>query len=275
MREKTTAFLKGFCAVLVVIVLISVYVLVRHMGEQADAETTAAPRTDADGSVVPETIYAPLTGQCDLLLACAERDHVNFLLRAACTLDEKRITVTAVPLDLSLTYHGGRATVHEVYADGGAAALTACIGGYYGDSFDRYFFCTSDAFASVTRLLGDAEIEVRSDVSYVNGNTAISLTKGRHLLYGTDLYNYLMHAGEGEELLLSQAEAGAAMLSDYLSIKNMEQGESLFADIINYADSNITAYDFVSSRAVLEAAAASPEMMFVSGGIAHEAVTSP
>lgn len=269
MKKKLSEFMKGFGLIFVVFLLIGGYLLIRHVGNTNRIEGNTQPisQTGTDGNPVAETSYVPLTGSGDLLFACADRGQVNFLLRLRANFDEKKITVFAIPPTLNLTYHGASASVNEVYANGGAAALTSCLGGYYGDSFDRYFFCTPDSFAAITRLLGSAEIEVHNDVSYISGNIAINLSKGKNELYGTDLYYYLMHAAEGQELWFLQAEAGASMISSYLSIKNIENGEELFSSIINYADSNITAYDFTTARPVLEAAAASPDLIYLSGGV--------
>ncbi len=267
-KEKISSFLKGYFAVFLVIVLVLAYVFIRNLGENEAETTTTQVQTDAAGSVLPTTEPVVLSGVCDILFGCGEGNTVDFLLRAVFDLDNRQVTVYAIPVDLTLSYGGGTASVGEVLSSGGAGALAAAIGGYYSDSFDRYYFCTPSAFQSVTRLLGSADIQVPHDVSYVREDVVINLQAGRQSLSGEDLYHYLTYADEGDALLNIQAEAMAAMLQSYLNTRNVAKGEALFSDLINDATSNITAYDYMNYQAILAQMAASTEIVYQSGGIA-------
>ena len=267
-KEKLSSFLKGFFAVFLVIVLALSYFLIRNLGEDEAETTTTQLQTDAAGSVIPTTEPVVLSGVYDILFGCGEGDTVDFLLRAVYDLDNLLVTVYAIPTDLTLSYGGGTASAGEVLSSGGAAALAAAVGGYYSDSFDRYYFCTPSSFQSVTRLLGNADIQVPHDVSYVREDVVINLQAGRQSLSGEDLYHYLTYADEGDALLNIQAEAMSSMLQSYLTSRNVARGEELFADLINDATSNITAYDYMNCQAILAQLAASTELVYQSGGIA-------
>ena len=270
-KEKAASFIKGFVCVFLVMVLALVYVGVRRGTGTKDNEkqpSVSSVNTDAFGSLLPSETAAELVGRCDILFGCAEGDRVDFLLRAVFDLDNKQVTVSAIPGDLTVSYGGAAVPVGTVYARGGAAAVAAAVGGYYSDSFDRYYICTPDSFASATKLLGSAEISVEQDISFVQENVAVNLKKGKHSLYGRELYQYLVYGARGEELLDLQAKTGAAMLRSYITYKNTEKGEALFSSVINCASSNITAYDYAACRGILSAMASSSELEYRSAGAA-------
>ena len=271
-RAKKAAFFRGFLVVFLVIALTLAYFLIRRIGpsDPAPAETsvTEAPSTDVYGSVAAPTEPPELTGEYDLLFGCGDGERVDFLVRACFDLDEKTATVYAIPTSLSLSYDGRESPVSSVFARGGAAALSAALGGYYSDSFDRYYFCTPGDFAGVTELLGAAEIDVKQEVSYVREDVSLHLQAGRHRLSGEELYDYLCHAGAGDDLLTAQSEAFAAMLRAYCVPATVEEGEALFSRLINKASSNISAFDFAAAQPVLAQMAQDPQMQYLSGGIA-------
>ena len=270
-RKKSAAFLKGFVVVFLVIVLTLAYFLIRRIGSEtapSEPSQTEAPSTDAFGSVVHTTQPPVLSGSCDLLFGCGEGDRVDFLIRTVVDLDEKTVRVFAIPTDLTLSYAGAQASVHTVFAEGGASALASALGGYYSDSFDRYYFCSPNDFADVTKLLGNAEIHVKKEVTYVREDVSLHLQAGKHSLSGEELYDYLVYADTGDALLSAQSEAFAAMLRAYCVPATVGEGETLFSRIINKAQSNITAFDFAEVQPLLEQMAQNTDMQYLSCGIA-------
>lgn len=267
--HKSEAFFKGFTAVMAVVVLVTAYIVIRRISVpgKTDVPTdSSAAVTDAAGNIVPSVTLAELKGQCDFLIGCADSDGVDFLIKIAADLDNKKITAYSLPCDTVLSYSGGTAAVNEVYLKGGASALTSALGGYYGDSFDRYFICTPDNFIAAAKKLGYVDIDVREDISYIRGDTVINLKKGKHSLTGIDLCNYLIYGAEKSQVHILRSEAFADMLKFYLVSKNISQGEDLFSALINLGASNITAYDYVSHSDIIEAIAESADIEYIAGG---------
>lgn len=272
-NERAIGFIKGFIAVFVVICLCSGYLILRRASSDADNGKTLPSdisETDAEGNIIPSETFAELQGKCDILFGCAEGDKVSFLIRIDINLYDKNMTVYSIPCDTVLSYAGAYASVNDVFSSGGASALSAAVGGYYGDSFDRFFICSPDGFISGTKKLGYTDVQVKKDISYIKGDTVISLKAGRHSLNGIDLYNYLTYGAEGSELHALRSDTFASMLKAYLVNKNIDMGEDLFASLVNLGNGDITAYDYAAVSPLLDAIAASSEMEYISGGLYSE-----
>ena len=244
--------------------LIVCYLVILVVGKVVRAKQPAVV-TDEYGQVIEGD--DPLYGRAELLFYFRDNDGSGMIFTVSARLDEHRLVISALPDDKNYTMNGAAVSFGTVYAGGGLDGVKTAASIRAGVTFDRVYICTPTQFAKATGMLGAVTVNVPEPFSYSDSTGAVNLKAGENSLSGSDLYLYLKH-GCGDEISYEmRGDLFTAMIRRYLTTENTDKGEKLFGELVNAAQTDITAYDYSAWAERLAAAAASETLTVQNAGL--------
>ncbi len=248
-QRKTGRFLRSFTAFVVSVLLFaafSLFYMLRSYDYDLSAilerESTTAETTDPDTP-------APAEGNASFLLCCStvdgEAERLYFAALVSCEVASRDVSVCV----LSPQSKAGANSLEARYRSGGAVALREALQAQYQLQLDRYLAVNYSGFKSVIQLLGGVEVTVPERVDYRSAELTLLLLPGRQILRGDMLQKYMQYlSAQGEQGFAGQAELLRAMLTQYLTTAKLEQAETLFTQLINVVESDVTILDFTAAQ---------------------------
>ena len=253
-REQTKKkhyFIAGFLAFLLVFGSIAAAMMYKMYQDNGGSffgpvETTEAESpTDETGGV--EYILPEVSGKQNFLIACTPDDHsyIEFLLLVCVDMDH--VTAYVCPLSPSspAAVQGVTRTLSEHYLYAGGRQLQQAVSSMAGIPVDRYAITTYSSFKKVFGLFGKSvEVNLPQPVEYSTDTYSVSLPAGEQSVNAETALKLLRAPVENADE--NRAIVMAAMFDTFLTEKNIVKGSSLFTEVLNQVDTDITANDYAA-----------------------------
>lgn len=261
-RKRTRLFLAAFFSFVIVFGGLSLFILGytsgfdlnKMIGKPDDPEQTGS----SDGV---ETVLPEISGRAVFLLACGSDDGKTLHLAAlvGADMDQQLFSVSVFDLAEQADVGSRSVSLQEHYQTGGVGELQLAVEKIAGVKADRYLYATEKGFKAVLRALGNGLVlDVPAKIDYRGEDFTLRLQPGEQTLNADTLLKWIKYAGGGRGAQLNrQAQMLCAAFDQLISVENVRDADSLFKEIINEVDSNISMLDYTNHRVCLEVLARS------------------
>ena len=256
LRRKLTVL--GLTVLVSIIFFTLAYRLISRIEGPDAQETTAVTTTQAQAELgaaatVP-TVSVELEGEFSCLLAaCDAAGELSLLSGVEVDLSQGRAEVFAIPLDM--TFDATARSFSQIFKQEGMKQLCSAVSECYGVEYSKSILMTEKNFSKAVSKLGAVTVEVKKAISFTHESISLQLVAGEQGLGADKLMSYMKYGESGNALLELQATTISAILQQYFTLKNIEKGESLFAYLVNLAQTDITAFDYAEHYDILRAVA--------------------
>lgn len=259
--KRTRLFVVAFLAFVLVFGSISGFMLF-HMYQEnggnffAPADTTEPITQDNAESV--EFVLPEVSGKANFLLVCGDEENGALYCASVVEVDMDRVRVRVSPLDSGeqATAAGITRTFAQQYTYGGVLQIKKAAQERYGIQIDKYLSASPAAFKKIfDKLGGSVEIDLPAAVEYKSTDYSLSLSAGVQSVNAETVLKLLRAP------VSSQAQNRAAVIcaifDQMLVADTIAKAESLFPDLIDEVESDISALDFQNHTDALQVLARS------------------
>ncbi len=245
-KHQLRVWIISIVSVVLVFGSVSLFILLKNYNYNITnivGESTTEVTEDASTKAPPVA-----TGSADILLTLHD-DNNN--LKFACIVKANAETKNISVCSLDLNSSSGKELVKEFKAADKDLMLTefkTTVSKMSGISIDRYINADYNQFTRTISVMGSVTMKIPEDISYNKDDIVLSLKKGEWKLIGANLLNYLIISDRS-----TQNDIITAVLQEYITRKNFENGEKIYQKLVNILDTDITAFDFNSALPALEA----------------------
>lgn len=235
-------------AIACTVVLFSVFSLVYMIV----GDLSGGVETDETESITEYSVeIKEQTGVKNLMLFCTSNDKssMRFLSVVQINFDDNTYTICSFSPNEMVNAGGVFASFFEHYKMGGAKQLKSALETLNGIAIDKYVGSTDKGFKYAINSVGSLVLSFEEQINYRSEDFAIVFIKGEQKIRGDDLLKYLRYCGAlGDEGLLMQSEAIGEMFLQYITEKNIEKCDNLYASLINNVTCDISVLDFKKSK---------------------------
>ena len=263
-RKKTRLFLLAFFSFVIVFGGLSLFILGysagfdldKMIGKPEDPETT-----DAAGAV--ESLLPEISGHATFLLACGADDGqtLHMVALVGADMDEQLFSVYTLDPSMQVKAGSRNLSLQEHYQLGGIGELQLAVEDATGVKADRYIYAAEKGFKAVLRALGNGvALDVASEIDYRGEDFTLRLQPGEQTLNADTLLKWIKYTGGGRAAQLErQSQMLCAALDQLINVENVRDADSLFKEIVNQVESDISMLDYTEHRVYLEVLARSGE----------------
>lgn len=215
-------------------------------------ETQTAAPAFSDPDAVNVLVYVQADGS------------LSFMELVSVSEKENSIRVKPLSLDGTCEKDGRTFTVRELYAQYGISAVRAALA-EKGFAAQRAAGFSETDFKRLLGTLGPVTVSVPRDAEFRVNAITYSLAAGEQILKPDTLLQYMKNAYAGDEKLKAEGAAFAAILRTHLTVDNVEKGEEFFSRIVNFADTDISMFDYAAYKdALIALLSAAPAVTVIS-----------
>jgi anionic cell wall polymer biosynthesis LytR-Cps2A-Psr (LCP) family protein len=161
-----------------------------------------------------------------------------------------RVAIAALPPHMQVLHSGKPESLTEVYAYGGVLYTRELLAKSLGITIDRYVRLTPEGFLRCAEAIGSVEHFLPAPLRLERDGARLELDRGLQLLDGNKALLLLRHAyGSTEERLSAQASLAAALTEQRRDVILSTLAESIFGEVINRIDSDISYTDYLERKA--------------------------
>lgn len=263
-RKRTRLFLLAFFSFVIVFGSLSLFILGyssgfdlnKMIGKPEDPATTDP--SDAIESLLPE-----ISGRAVFLLACGADDGqtLHMVALVGADMDEQLFSVYMVDPATRVQAGSRNLSLEEHYQLGGIGELQLAVEASTGVKADRYLYATEKGFKAVLRALGNGvAVDVPSEIDYRGEDFTLRLQPGEQTLNADTLLKWVKYTGGGRAAQLKrQSLMLCAVLDQLINVENVRDADSLFKEIVNQVESDISMLDYTDHRVYLEVLARSSQ----------------
>lgn len=248
--ERTKFFMLSFCIAFLVLMLIAVAVLL-GLSKQAGGGQSSVP-----SEIQTDDYYIPTAADnLNILLIGADKPGQPPSYFYLCRLDAQdgKIPVAALPPQTVVRYAGKGVTLAELFTRSGAKAVKQALGELLGIVVERYVVYTGDNFVKAVDMIGFVEYSLPEPLEYQSEDVAINLSAGRQQVDGRKLYDILRFPNyiNQEKRSTASSDALSAYINGRLPVVLSPQADTLFKNVINLVESDLSFEDYDSRKEAL------------------------
>ena len=245
--SKRKKLFSGLGIFLVLVIFLTGYLLLRKVDTSA---YKTSQDTEDDENFTPEGDYT------FLITIGTQEETCPLIFYAEFNFTDEEFTVESIDADTGITYEAEYTDYKTVFLDGGFTALRFALSENTDKTFSRYISITDKNFSKALKNLGYVDIELENDINLECGDSTLKLKSGVNSITGEDLANYLRYGFltlKPSKREAKRSELFSAMLDSYLNEDNLDEGEELFATLVNLCqDTDISAFDYHNAGQYLE-----------------------
>lgn len=242
----------GFAAIILALALFSAVTLIDENAEPADGLTTQP--SDIDPAVLNVTSEQPIKATFLLALTNAEKTELINAMVVGFDSEKALMSYYFLPSSVSVTVNGISDSLKGHLATGGTNQLIHAASEYTETAFDRYIIITESGFGNMLELLGEAQVEIESSISYEHNGVSFIIDSGTPTLTPDMLLKYYLY-------LVSNPEKNSAKIADMIigilerltDCQSDEELESKFCTALGYAETDVSALDFTNNKETIKA----------------------
>jgi len=250
-RDQITRFALGFGAILLLLIIASVFVWQREgifdNWFSNDPTTTQYPEEDSDAWVH--------RGEGVFLISAHDNSRQNLFFAMLLEVDVTRRHMQVTPLDpqATTTYRGQEVTLEQALQQGGVRSLQNAAVALTQLSIDRYIAADERAFVRYINAMGRIAVNLDEGIDFAADDFRLRLVQGDNPLQGDMLLRYFRYLGIHENLA-QQGELFAQILQTYLVPRNAQTTamlEARFHSLGDILNTDISVADFFANRDML------------------------
>ena len=176
-----------FIAVVVLLLIISVFVIFREHGKQIPQEDTSVSETTEAPTAAP----AELRGNFLLALTNGEKRELRMLAVLQADSVSGELSVFYVPPHTQVLVNNTESSIQRHYAVGGESELVWAVAQAAGTEIDRYVVVTDGALVQVARMFGEHVLTIDEDIEYDADGITYKIEKGEQTLSADLLGKYM------------------------------------------------------------------------------------
>lgn len=235
---------------------LSLLMLLRHYDYDLGNIVKQTERVTTTESDISHTQEPDLTGQATLLFVhiSEDRKDIRSIFYIKAELDSLSIKVMPISPLKNVTQNGKTATILKSFSDFGIEGIALAAEAIVGYPADRYVVMTDAGLLNALKYLGDLSYERSERLKYKTDELVLDIPKGEQFLSPDTVlrltkYNTIIYKGASSK---ENAEILSFAIKSYFNEKLAKKSELYFSTLINYAESDITAVDFMNARRKLE-----------------------
>jgi Transcriptional regulator len=163
--------------------------------------------------------------------------------------------VTVVPAETLVRNNGTGETLADIYQYGGIETTVSALSSALEIPIDRYFRLDADSLAQCLDWTGAAAFLLPQDVRFEKDEKSTLLQQGVQMLDGKKMVQMVYYNSfEGGAPARCQwvAEMAASYLNQRRNVVLEAAADRIFEEIVNAADTNMNAPDFINRKPALE-----------------------
>ena len=257
---KTKYFALSFCAAFFVLALILLFLI----STMQPVEPSGAASRDVSRRVeAPPPVYQPHEADAlTLLLFGSERARSAADTFVLLRFDPVRaeVAVAVFPPGTVLNHNEREETLSDVYRFGGAIYTRDALSAFLDIPIDRYARINISNFITAAAAVGSIEFELDEDITIQDGDLAVTLNAGVHLLDGRQiamLIGYQNYPGGEAQRGQITSQLVSAIINQRIDVVNSTLLDRVFQTVINLVDTDITYSDYERRRDAARLMAAS------------------
>jgi len=250
-RDQALRFLGGFCAIVLLLGIISI-VAVQRDGLLDDFLEALRP-TEAPTEPPPDAWLH--TGSA-LFLLCETDDRqqdLRFCALVRADVTRRQLHVFPLSPQAMAPHEETEISLEQALREGGPKALKAAAEALTEGEIDRYICSDDSGFVTAVNALGSVTVQVDERIRYRGAQFTLTLAEGTQRLQGDMLLRYFRYLGTlKEDAALRQGELLARVLETYIAkALDAQQMETHFNTLMNILQTDVTVNDFYTRREML------------------------
>lgn len=209
-----------------------------------------------EGSTQAE-LETVLEGKATFLVAASSDNGDQLRHAALVSADVADGEIRIYTLDINKKYdedclHGSLASAFEK-SDASMLSFKDTVSKITGAEISRYIRATDSSFKSLVKTFGGIPYNIRDSVKYSCDGVGYIIESGNQTLTADMSYKYLYYLSkENTDEPEQMSDFLAAVLKVILTQRNFEKADSYYNKLRNILDTDISAYDFSSSKTSLQ-----------------------
>lgn len=253
--KKTAVFVCVFLCFAVLLGSVSIILLWRSLDydfnnifNKADESTTAEQ--------TQETVSQPsYSGNYRFLVSVVSDDKSKTRFINLIDVDLFEKTIKIIPVDSGIKNNKTGKNCSEILKNNGVKELVLFLEEHYNTPINRYAVFTDTGYKSVFRILGDITLSVSENIEYDTPDMFLEMVRGENLLTPEKTFKYMKYLSEskeGYECSELNARVIVAAFNEFYTAESFVYADSLFSDLINQCDTNISIVDYTNAKDELE-----------------------
>ena len=190
------------------------------------------------------------TAAVNFLVMCSDSRELTFCQLVSVDADDARIKIKPLPSDYMLDTDSGKMALGALFGKASYQEIGEAFSSK-GINVSRYIHVTEDNFKRIMSNIGQVPVQINGYYEFNIDAVKYTFSPGVQNMTSDTLLKFMKYAASGEEMLRIQSNAVADIFRQHFTRANFEKGESFFSKIINYVDSDITAFDYNAVKGVI------------------------
>lgn len=158
--------------------------------------------------------------------------------------EQKCVTATEIPCDMTIIAPEKTASAKDLYNYGSARYLKDAVANHFGITVDKFIGCSLSEVEVFVDKLGGVDYEIDEQMQYKNseGNLVTNLVKGRQKLNGNQYCQYLRYDAWGSDFVKVQRRVDlfTALINEHISTLDNEKILSIYKSVANHLETDIS-----------------------------------
>ncbi len=237
-------------AIIFMLVIGIIFVWIHFYSDNDSAAVSDTTAMQTENQSVLQKNDGTLSGDSCILVVCngEKIGEAVFMALLDFHIFAERIIVT--PLDMSVS--DGVKTYAQNYSYGGINDLVASIEKVRNCNIDRYVTINKDGISSLTDILGAVNLYVAEEYTYASSDKSYKVESGYNDLEAAMLYTFLKINSSDKNDISRIAQLLCTIINSYLKNIKPEDAQTLFGELCNCVNTDITVADYYTCRSDIE-----------------------
>ncbi len=197
-----------------------------------------------------ESLSGGVVQSVNFLVMCSDEGELVFSQLISVDSANRKIRIKPLPLDYTLEFGSEKMSISEALGNKSYAVIKEAFLSR-NTVISKYVHVTEDNFKRLMTKVGAVPIEIQGNYEVNIDAVKYTFSPGTQSMTSDTLIKYMRFAETGEAALRIQGSAVADIFRQHFTQDNFIRGESFFSSLINFVDTDITAFDYSAAQAVL------------------------
>lgn len=186
----------------------------------------------------------------NFLVLCSDAKELTFCQLISVDAANAEIKIKPLPSDYMLDTASGKMALGALFGKASYQEIGEAFSSK-GIHVAKYVHVTEDNFKRIMSNIGQVPVQINGYYEFNIDAVKYTFSPGVQNMTSDTLLKFMKYAASDEEMLRIQSNAVADIFRRHFTKENFEKGESFFSKIINYVDSDITAFDYNAVKGVI------------------------
>ncbi len=250
--HKRMTFALFFGVGIVILACVCLLLFLKEYDFDIDNIVGRKPETTSEAST--ENMTESFEGNVNVLVLCSDDDGKAVHHAAVVNVDlgKSKIKIHTLNVREKVNVGGYSASLSDQLAHGGMPQFLSAVRELSSMEIDRYIRATDTSFKSLIKIFGGIPCNVSEKIGYSVDGVGYIIEKGEQTLTADMSYKYMYYLSQQNENKPDEmSEFLGNMLSVFLTEDNMKSADSLYKRLVNFLDTDISAFDYSNNKAAL------------------------